>query len=234
MFEKGGLMKQALICATILGIGLVGSSASSARQEQHQPAADVSALPKPVSPLSRTPSAIEGDRRVQRTVPPPRSSTWEQIQGPLDRSLGRIEDPILYDVRRIEQRRDERLGRIAPQAERQRFEEDRERQLRVEERQLRTEQARERPRRLELDRREYLLYLDGGSSALAGQIEADRQSLIAARRIRDQAFHEAVVAFDQASRQPGADQAELDNAYRQARAGIRGQFEETRGRILGY
>ncbi len=224
-------MKQTFLSMVL--VALV-SPVALAQGQQQQTGANVSALSKPVSPLSKPLSAIRGDPRVYDTVPPPRHSVWRDIQDPLDRSLGRIEDQPSYEVSRIEQARQDRAYDQSERREFDRFHQDRERELRLEERARRTQEGDERARRRELDRREYLLYINAGYSPLAEQVERDRVALQAARTQRDRALYEASVQLDAALKGPGADRAAIQKEYDQARRQIRERYDAERERILGY
>jgi hypothetical protein len=211
------------------------SSITFAQGQQQQNGADYSALSKPVSPLSKPLSAIRGDPRVYDTVPPPRHSVWQGIQDSFDRSTGRIEDQSSYELSRIDRARQDRAYGEFRQREFDRFQEDRERELRLDERQRRARLDDERARRRELDRREYLLYINAGyGGALADQVERDRVALQAARTRRDQALYEASVQLDAALKQQGADRAAVQRQYEQTRQQIRERYGGERARILGY
>src|SRR5688572_13192940 len=122
-------MKQTFLGAAL--VSLIASAAFAQGQQQQQTGADVSALSKPVSPLSKPLSAIRGDPRVYDTVPPPRHSVWQSIQDPLDRSMGRIEDQQSYELGRIERARQDRAYDQFRRREFDRFQEDREHELRL-------------------------------------------------------------------------------------------------------
>ena len=222
---------------TLLGTALVAliSSVASAQGQQQQNGADFSPLSKPVSPLSKPLSAIKGDPRVYDTVPPPRNNVWQGIQGALDRSTGYIEGQSSYELSRIERARQDRAYDQFRRREFDRFQEDRERELRLEDGSRRAQRDDERARRRELDRREYLLYLNAGfGGALADQVERDRVALQEARGRRDQALYEGSVQLETALRQQGADRAALQRQYEQTRQQIRQTYEAERARILGY
>ena len=226
-------MKQTFLGALLVALTCPSVIAQTAQQQQ-QRGADFSPLSKPVSPLSKPYTAIRGDPRVYDTVPPPRHSVWRSIQAPLDRSLGRIEDQQSYELGRIERMREDRSDRAIERREFERFQDDRERELRLDERQRLAEQDDERARRRELDRREYLLYINAGYSPLAEQVEADRLALQEARTQRDQALYEAARQLEDALKQPGANREQLQRQYDESRRQIRERYEVERVRILGY
>ena len=223
-------MKQTFFGALVI---LVIAAIAGAQQQQ-QNGSDFSPLSKPVSPLSKPLSAIKGDPRVHNTVPPPRNNVWDSIQDSLDRSTGRIEGQPSYELGRIAQTRRDRDYSEFRQREFDRFQEERERELRLDERARHAAQDDERARRRELDRREYLLYLNAGFSPLTAQVEQDRLALQQARSQRDQALYEASVQLEGALKQRGANRAELQKQYEQARQQIRQNYESERERILGY
>ncbi len=220
---------------TFLGVLVVAGVASvaAAQSNQQQNGSDFTALTKPDSPFSKTPSAIRVDPRVYDTDPPPRFNLWRSIQDPLDRSLGRIEDQQSYEVGRIERSREERSYDAFRRREFEQFEEDRERELRLEDRARRSEQDEARARRRELDRREYLVYLNGGYGPLASQVEADRVAMEQARAGRDRELFEAAAALESALKQPRANREQLQEQYEQTRQQIRARYEAERARILG-
>jgi hypothetical protein len=220
---------------TFLGALFVLVTASIAfAQQQQQNGSDFSALSKPISPLSKPLSAIKGDPRVYNTVPPPRNNVWDSIQDALDRSTGRIDDQQSYELSRIEQMRRDRDYSEFRRREFDRFQEERERELRLGEQAMRAQPSDERARRRELDRREYLLYINAGYSPLADQVERDRLALQEARGRRDQAVYEASVQLDNALKQQGANRTELQKQFEQTRQQIRQRYEAERERILGY
>ena len=223
-------MKQTFLVAIVA----VASSSIALAQQQQQNGSDFSALSKPVSPLSKPLSAIKGDPRVYNTVPPPRSNVWDSIQDALDRSTGYIEDPQSYELSHIEQMRRDRDYSEFRRREFDRFQEERERELRLGDRAMRAQQADERARRRELDRREYLLYINAGYSPLAEQVERDRLALQAARGRRDQAVYEASIQLETALKQKDANREALQKQYEETRQQIRQRYEAERERILGY
>lgn len=77
--------------------------------------------------------------------PEPRRRLYEEVEEAVDRGTGRIEDEQTYQLRRLRDDRDERLGRIERQREAERFEEEYDRRRRI-------EQRRERLRAIERER----------------------------------------------------------------------------------
>jgi len=195
------------------------------------PKSDVTALQKPISVLSKPVSAIKGDPRVTSTVPPPVPNNMLGVQAALNRALGYIPDNQVYELDRLDLLRDERLGRVEPLREADRLELERDRQLRLDGRA--DAQERERARRQDLDRREYLISLYSESSALPAQVEADRVALENAKAERDRALVESSNALDRALGQPGANRAEQKARYERQVTEIQNQYKQTRARILG-
>jgi hypothetical protein len=191
-----------------------------ARQNQR----DMTAIDPPISPITPPLTAIKGDPRTMATRPPPSYSVMRSIQGPLDRSFGRIEslDLQLYlpDSTGVPRIFDLVMA-------------DRDRQMALDERRVRLDQLDERAKRIELDRREYYITVNAGISPMARQVEADRIALDAAKAERDRALIDASNALDRALRQPGADRAALNRQYEQSRREIRGAYDQARARILG-
>lgn len=74
--------------------------------------------------------------------PRERRSLYERVESDVDRGRGRIEDEQAYQARRFQDARDERLGRIQPQREAERFEEEYDRQRRIDAARARQERAR--------------------------------------------------------------------------------------------
>jgi len=186
------------------------------------PRSDVTALEKPISVLSKPVTALKGDPRVTRTVPPPVSNAWLRIQPALARTFGVSIDPAMYEVARI-QLTNEINYYWDPQRQQQ--------ELAVLEK-LPVEQARQQQRR-DMERREYLLYLYEGTAAIAGQAEADSKALQAAKDARDTELVAASNALNGALRQPGTDKAAAESAYERSRQEIRQRYEQERQRILG-
>jgi len=186
------------------------------------PRSDVTALEKPISVLSKPVTALKGDPRVTRTVPPPRSNARLRIQPALARTFGVPIDPAMFEVARI-QLTNEINYYWDPQRQQQ--------ELATLE-QLPVEQARRLQRR-DMERREYLLYVYEGTAAIAGQAEADSRALQAAKDARDTGLVAASNALNRALREPGADRATAESAYEKSRQEIRQRYEQERQRILG-
>jgi hypothetical protein len=186
------------------------------------PRSDVTALEKPISVLSKPVTALKGDPRVTRTVPPPVNNAWLRIQPALARTFGVTIDPAMYEVTRIQLTN-----------EIQYFWDPERLRLRLEELEKLPEQDARQARRLEMERREYLLYVYDGTSAIAGQAEADSKALRAAKDLRDTQLVEASNALNHALKQPGADPTALKAQYEESRLRIRQDYAQSRERILG-
>jgi hypothetical protein len=159
-------------------------------------------------------------------------SVWQQIQPSVDRSTGRIVDDSTYQIERFQRQRDEEYRRIIPETEFQRFDEERERALRLEERK-RVQISEEQARRNELDRREYELRLKAAYPAASGQAAADDQALRKARGKRDEQLIAAQNQRAEALQTRPQDRAQINEEFRQQTERIREEYEKERGRILG-
>jgi hypothetical protein len=159
---------------------------------------------------------------------------WQRIQGPLDRSTGRITDEQTYETERLQRLRDERFGQVVSHSEFEHFQAERERRLRIEDRARREHFRSERERRLELDRREYELFLSAALSPNASQAAADEQALNYAKARRDEQLIDADNRRAESLRQqPQADRARIDAEHQARVREIRGQYERERATILG-
>lgn len=193
-----------------------------------------------------TPHVRAGDKPTPSSPPPlptlqrpaPSSlvrqpSAWQLLQDPLDRSTGRIVDEPTYQLDRIMRRQDERYGRIVPQTEFQRFQDERERQLRIEQRQRLSDIKDERLRREELDRREYELFLNAGLSTTSLQVMADEQALTQAKSQRDAQLIEIQNARIQSLKDRPNDREQIEADFARQTEQIRGVYESQREQILG-
>ena len=103
--------------------------------------------------LLEPPSPCEPERSLFRFDPrPPRRESaplYPSVERELDRGTGRIESDVEFDARRWQRAQDERLGIVRPERELDRFEEERDRALRVETQQRRAELGDRAQRRLE-------------------------------------------------------------------------------------
>lgn len=165
------------------------------------------------------------------TNPPRGPSAWERIQDPIDRSTGRITNEPTYQIERLQRERDETYRRTIEQTEFRRFEEERERRLRIDARErvhIGDEQARKR----ELDRREYELRLNAGYMA-TGQAAADDRALMLARGRRDEQLVAAQNERAEALRARPGDRERIEEEYQRRANAIRAEYDKERGRILG-
>jgi hypothetical protein len=214
----------AILCVP-LGIGAsISSAADKGRAAAAQPS------PPPVLPTP--PAWHEGPSALDRITPAP--SLWDMIQDPIDRSTGRIPDEQTYQLDRLARQRDERLGRIQPQREFDRLQEERERRLRIEQRNQDLSKMTARQRREELDRREYELFLHAGLSPAASQAFADEQALEQAKNERDRKLIAAQNAEAAALQARPMDRVRIEENYQHQVAQIREAYEKERERILGY
>jgi hypothetical protein len=191
-------------------------------------AADPKATPPPLA--ARPPQSL-----FEPANRPP--TLWHQLQDPMDRSTGRIEDEPSYQLGRIERDRLERLGQLPPQSESERTRQERERWLRLDER-ARDEAERqyrsERERREAMDRREYELYLNAGLTPLAGQVNSDAMSLQQAKSQRDAQLIQAQNERDQVVAKNPGERAAADAELERRVEEIGQRYESQREAILGF
>lgn len=87
------------------------------------------------------------DLHGPRAAPRERRRLYEEVEQAVDRGNGRIEDEQAYQIRRLQDKRDVRLGRVTPQREAERIEEENDRRRRIDQRRERQRRAeRESPR----------------------------------------------------------------------------------------
>jgi hypothetical protein len=190
--------------------------------------------PVAAGPLDPPPSERgSGMRSALDRTSPAQPGAWERIQGPINRSTGRIEDQQSYELYRLNRLRDERLGRIEPQREFDHLQEERERQLRLDERGQRLLDDAQR-RRAELDLREYELFLRAGLSSMSLQAQADEQELRRAKSDRDEQLIAAETARIEARRLRPGDREQIEQVHAQRVREIREEYERQRQRILGW
>lgn len=166
------------------------------------------------------------------TNPPRGPSAWDRIQDPVDRSTGRIVDDSTYQIERMQRQRDEDHRRAIPQTEYQRFEEERERALRIENRE-RVVISQERARREELDRREYEVRLKAGYPSASAQATADDQALRMARGKRDEQLITVQNERAESLRNQPDNRQQIEATFQQRTSAIRAEYDKERGRILG-
>jgi hypothetical protein len=181
--------------------------------------------PSPPPPEHRPPA-------LQRL--PREPGVWERIQDPLDRSTGRITDEQTYQLDQYRRLREEQLGIVRPHREFERFQDERERRLRIEERNSQFQRMTDRQRREEADRREYELFINAGFSPAASQAFADEQALNQAKNRRDEQLLAAQNAQAEALRLRPGDRQQIDAEYQRKAAEIRAAYEKERERILGF
>ena len=103
--------------------------------------------PGPVDVRGRSAMTPRPSSVTQRpTTPEPRERRrlYEQVEEAVDRGNGRVEDEQTHQVRRLRDDRDARLGRVKPQREVERLDEEQDRRRRIERR--RAERPREEGR----------------------------------------------------------------------------------------
>jgi hypothetical protein len=171
-------------------------------------------------------------------APPPapvvrQPSVWQQIQGPLNRSTGRIVDEPTYQLYRIQRSQDEQLNRVTVQTESERFREERERQLRIAEsaRQREEQSLRDQPEAVkQSDLRLSTTTLD--PSPVAAQATADELALGRLRNIRDKQLTAANQQRLNNLKQWPGDRNQIDAEYQRQVDQIERQFQDQRDAIL--
>ena len=103
-------------------------------------------LLEPPSPFEPQRSLFRLDPRPPRRDPAP---LYPSVERELDRTTGRIESDLDFDARRVQREQDARLGITRPQREFERFDDERDRTLRLEAQQRRADQAARSQRWLE-------------------------------------------------------------------------------------
>jgi hypothetical protein len=184
-------------------------------------------LPDP--PPNQRPGATGSS--LNRTPEPP--GAWERIQPSLDRSTGRIPGEPTHTVEQLQRRQDERSGVVIPQADAQRWAEERDRQLRVDQQKRLDAAKTQRERREELDRREYELFINRGFSPLSRQAQADETALMRAQTERDEHINRASVARAEARAASPDERTTIEDIYLKRVREIRGEYEIKRAMILG-
>ena len=163
-----------------------------------------------------------------------RPSIWQQVERDLDRSMWRIIETPTYELNRLELERAANRPNADPQAKRDLFEYERDRQIQRDE--IRYREGRAKSREEEMRRREYQLWLnDGLRTAIGEQATQDRIALEAARQKRDAAITAATQARDQAlsaARDPDA-RAAAQREFETQRQSIEQTYQTERARILG-
>ena len=201
--------------------------------------------------LLEPPSPFEPERSLFRFDPrPPRrnpSPLYPAVERELDRGTGRIESDVEFETRRWQRVQDERLGIVRPERELDRFEEERDRSLRIE----------TQERRAEIDRRSQQL-MESESQRLAAERERFYRSAGIdvtgaahdTRQLKDleRAYQRDVKQLrrDRAAERKRLGQrddlrgetlraarAEIDERYRAAQAERRERHAADRARVLG-
>lgn len=200
--------------------------------------------------LLEPPSPFEPERSLFRFDPrPPRrepSPLYPSVERELDRGTGRIESDVEFDTRRWQRAQDERLGIVRPERELDRFEEERDRALRIETQQRRAGQADRAQRRLESESQRLaaererfyrsagidatgaahdtrqLKNLERGYQRDVKQLRRDRAAEVKQLERRDDLKGDALRTA----------RAEIDERYRAAQAQRRERYATERGRAL--
>lgn len=198
--------------------------------------------PLPETPPSPRPSWMSGDRNalspplsssVDQT-PGYRPSIWQRVERDLDRSMWRIIDTPTYELNRLDLERAANRPNADPEAKRDLFEYERDRQIQRDQIQYRTQVAASRED--EMQRREYQLWLnDGLRTAIGEQATLDRLALDAARQKRDAELTAATDARDQAitAARDADGRATAQSSFDAQRKSIEQTYQTERARILG-
>lgn len=198
--------------------------------------------PKPLAPAPSRPSWMSSDRNalsppLRFPFDPPatdRPSIWQRVERDLDRSLWRVEDTPTYELNRLELERAANRPGADPQAKRDLFEYERDRQIQRDE--IRYRQGRAKSREEQMRRREYELWLnDGLRSAIGQQATQDRLALESARQKRDTALSSANTSRDEAiekAADPDA-RSKIQREFQSKRDAIEKAYQAERARILG-
>lgn len=165
--------------------------------------------------------------------PPRGPSAWQRIQDPIDRSTGRIVNEPTYQIERLQRRQDETYRRVIPETEFERYQDERERTLRIEQRQMREMKQADLTRREMLDRREMDLYLQGGVTATSIQVQEDARALNQAKGNRDQQLISAQNERAELLRTQPENRQQIEADFQQKTTQIRQSYEQQRERILG-
>lgn len=213
-------------------VAVLGSAAlaQSPRTIAQPPVAPPPPPPPPAPIFSNRPSLPNPTPSALNPQPPREPGNWQRLQDSVDRSTGRITNESLYETERLQRLRDERSNQLVPRSEFDRFQEERERRLRIEE-QARRQNLNQQQIQQELDRREYNLFLN---SPVAGQAAADEQALRNASAQRDAQILEANDVRTQALRQNPGNAEQIEANFQQRAQQIRDEYYHRRQAILGF
>lgn len=201
------------------------------------------ARPLPETPPPSRPSWMSGDRNalspplripLNDVQPGYRPSIWQQVERDLDRSMWRVIDAPTYELNRLELERAANRPNADPQAKRDLFEYEQDRQIQRDQTQYRQQTAASREE--EMRRREYQLWLnDGLRSAIGEQATQDRLALEAARQKRDADLTAATTARDQgiAAARDDDGRSAIQRDFELRRKAIEETYQNERARILG-
>ncbi|MBC8106610.1 MAG: hypothetical protein H7Z14_08480 [Anaerolineae bacterium] len=207
----------------------------------------LAAPPPEVRPLSEPPpsprpSWMSGDRNALSPplrssldqAPSYRPSIWQRVERDLDRSMWRVIDTPTYELNRLELERAANRPNADPQAKRDLFEYERDRQIQRDQIQYRQQVAGSREE--EMRRRAYQLWLnDGLRGAIGEQATQDRLTLETARQKRDADLTAATSARDQSitSARDADARAVIQRDFESRRQTIEQTYQNERARILG-
>ena len=201
-------------------------------------------LLEPPSPFEPERSLFRFDPRPPRREPAP---LYPSVERELDRGTGRIESDVEFDTGRWQRAQDERLGIVRPERELERFEEERDRALRIETQQRRAGQADRAQRQLESESQRLAaererFYRSAGIDATGAahdtrqlknlerayqrdvkQLRRDRAAELKRLEQRDDLRGDALRAA----------RAQIDERYRAAQTQRRERHATDRARVLG-
>ena len=205
------------------------NSPPTPRQPQQQPQRFV--------PERIDPTDLHGKPQPRPTE---RRRLYERVEDDIDRGNGRVEDEQTHQVRRHQDDRDERLRRIPPQREAERFQEDYDRQQRIDARGQRVREQRreaESAAKRQGARPETIVQAppDRPISTLSRAVAEDEQRLTSARERYQSDLRAAEVERDDAIRSGTTRQAKAtaERRFTERRGELTIEYQALRRRILG-
>jgi hypothetical protein len=199
--------------------------------------------PGPIDVRGRTAVEPRPGSLSPRATPEPRERRrlYEQVEEAVDRGNGRVEDEQTYQLRRLRDDRDARLGRVKPQREVERIDEGQDRRERIEQQAARRQRAGERARgrRAGESPRRPPTAIDQtptpGGSTMARFVEEQAKLLAAAQARYQRDLAEAEAARDAAVDAAGTREAAAlaRRRFDERRSRLTRQYQEYRRKILG-
>jgi len=192
------------------------------------------------------PSVIEPPRTAIDPPPPPARSTLERVESELDRTTGRVEGDVTYELRQRQLARDIEAGRLQEVSPFERFEEQRDRDERMARARARLARSRERQvveresQALAAERERFRRAIAGPG---AGQAAVDRQALARVRgryerdlRAAERSRADALGALRDRQLTPeqrAAEEATIGQQFEAQRQQIEQRYRTDRATILG-